>query len=115
LCTKRLKGGSRQIACPALAALQQMIAGQKPEPFASRPKTTASFGCGSEAPAQVPVGKIVAGGEPNGRPGNSSRLYRVLLLDAICASRADTLCRGSTVSESAIAAQLVPAAEIHWS
>ena len=41
--------------------------------------------------------------------------YRAFPLDAICVSRADALCPGSTVSESAIVAQLVPAAEIHWS
>ena len=36
-------------------------------------------------------------------------------LDATCVARSDGLCTGSTASESAIVAQLVPAAEIHWS
>ena len=45
----------------------------------------------------------------------TASLYRPLWFDAISVSRADVLSRGSTVSDSAMVAQLVPAAEIHWS
>ena len=41
--------------------------------------------------------------------GRQSDVYLPFAFDAVC------VCGWSTVSESAMAAQLVPAAEIHWS
>jgi hypothetical protein len=50
---------------------------------------------------------------PPARRNKARGPYRPRRLDASCVSR--VALRASTVSESAIAAQLVPTAEIHWS